>query len=262
MSQDLAERLTLARRAGDIAQVAALLREQLAQGPAPQPHPSGVELWLIPAGTSILGGAEGFRASFPAFRLARHPVTNAQFARFLAETGYAPPADHPENDRFLAAWGGARTPPAALADHPVVFVSSLDALAWCRWAGLTLPTEWMWERAARGDDGRLYPWGNSIRRPVRAQVFKDKTAPVGSHPEARTPYGCEDLIGNVSEWCLPGEPGALPDPDTLDPQGTAPVRGSAFMRRTTRAGRLTAAHRRMLSATRRNHWTGFRPAAL
>ena len=84
----------------------------------------------------------------------------------------------------------------------MVWVSYIDALPYCRWAGLTLPTEWLWEKAARGRDGRPYPWGNALAvGGASANVRCDGHSPVGSYPRTRTAYGCEDMIGNVSEWC-------------------------------------------------------------
>jgi serine/threonine-protein kinase len=100
-------------------------------------------------------------------------------------------------------------------------------------------------------------------------VDSSGTVPVGSYPRTRTPYGCEDLIGNVSEWCqmTPGDdPRVVPQelPEVPWPAEGAPVyaavRGSCFLR--TNPARMVAWHRRKLSVIRRNHWTGFRPAFL
>lgn len=229
----------------------------------------------IPGGVGRLGGRKRSlgEVSLGAFSLARHPITNAQFAAFIDGTGYAPSVDHPDNDRYLTHWtlssSGRRRPPEALAEHPVVFVSWIDALHYCAWAGLTLPSEWCWERAAGGLKGRPYPWGGNRphpRRNTHANLFGEATEPVGSYPDTRSAYGCQDMIGNVSEWCAPADdvaalPAPLPPPAPADAPALVPVRGSAFMRLSTREGRMTTAHRRSLSATRRNRWTGFRPAA-
>jgi serine/threonine-protein kinase len=229
----------------------------------------GSEMIWIPPGPFVVG-KDRARAECPGFSLARHPVTNAQFSTFLAETGYTPPADHPEPDTFLAHWPGD-SPPKGKEQHPVVYVSFLDALAYCKWAGLMLPTEWLWEKAARGPEGREYPWGEQTphRSGKLAQLYTNATCPVGNFPRVRSPYGCEDMVGNVSEWCRktanddPGEfPQDWPEPESVNglPAGNAPVRGSCFMR--TVPTRMKSAHRRQLSVTRRNQWVGFRPAQL
>lgn len=236
----------------------------------------GSEMIVIPAGPFLVG-RDRLPAAAPAFSLARHPVTNAQFARFLEATGHRPDPAHPENGKFLSHWTRGR-PPKALEQHPVTWVSLVDALAYLRWAGLTLPTEWFWEKAARGDDGRRFPWGDELpydrRRHRRTdpstlvRVSADGTRAVGSYPRTRTPYGCEDLVGNVSEWCLTTPEGdyGRPPPDAA-PQlpigeaaaGRSVVRGACFLRTTERS--LEAAGRRFLSMTRRNAWTGFRAAS-
>ena len=130
----------------------------------------------------------------PGFLIDEHEVTNAEYARFLQESGYRPQ----ESQNFLRHWGGP-TPPAELADHPVVYVDLDDARAYTRWAGKRLPTELEWHRAAQGDDGRAWPWGNEFDS-GRCNGDGDATAPVGSHPEGRSPFGCHDMAGNVWEW--------------------------------------------------------------
>jgi serine/threonine-protein kinase len=128
-----------------------------------------------------------------AFFLAKHPVTNRQFARFVQTTGYRPTDS--ESGRFLAHWRG-RSCPTALLDHPVVFVSWLDATSYCRWAGRRLPSEAEWEKAARGADGRRYPWGREDPNERLANFGKPvggRTQPVGRFAAAASPYGCEDM---------------------------------------------------------------------
>ena len=245
---------------------------RLRRGP-PVPNPvwvnpaDGVEMVWIPAGPFCVGPAKD-PARSRGFSLARHPVTNDQFRRFLQETGgYELPAGDPAPGTFLAHWTDGEIPKGK-ERHPVVWVSYLDALAYCRWAGCTLPTEWLWEKAARGPDGRPYPWGTDRPR-NHANVGGADTYPVGSFPRTRTPYGCEDMVGNVSEWCQPvgdGDYGAMPagppDPEAALRGGVpyAPVRGSCFLRTVPR--RMVSWHRRRLSVTRRNAWTGYRPAVL
>ncbi len=225
-----------------------------------------LEMIWIPPGSCYLGDDKR-KVTLPGFSLARHPVTNSQFARFLDETGYEPPAAHTDNDLYLHHWSNAGIRNGQ-ENHPVVYVSYLDALAYCRWADLTLPTEWMWEKAARGADGRRYPWGEE--RPFNlAQVRERGTCAVGSFPRVRSPYGCEDLVGNVSEWCqmTPGDQAEvipINAPDVRVPSDGetvyAAVRGSCFLRRVF--WRMVSARRRRLSVTRRNRWVGFRSASL
>ena len=130
----------------------------------------------------------------PAFFVDEHEVTNAEFARFRRESGYRP--REPRN--FLEHWGGAE-PPAALADHPVVYVDLEDARAYARWAGKRLPTEPEWHRAAQGDDGRTWPWGNESDA-TRCNGDGRGTTPVTAYPQGRSPFGCYDMAGNVWEW--------------------------------------------------------------
>jgi serine/threonine-protein kinase len=251
----------------------------------------GSQMVWIPGGPFLVGVKKA-RAECKGFSLARHPVTGAQFKRFLEATGYAPPEDDPTREYFLADWTGG-APPAGFETHPVVHVSLFDALAYCRWAGLALPTEWLWEKAARGPDGRPYPWGEeppAPEEPLLANVRSEGTTPVGRFARTRTAYGCEDMVGNVSEWCQPGkadnppssaagrrsrwrrhrnepgkddEPGNIPQtwpdlPATLNVY--APVRGSCFLRRDVK--RMAVWHRRRLGVIRRNPWVSFRPACL
>jgi serine/threonine-protein kinase len=223
------------------------------------------EMVWIPAGPFFVGPSRRKElAQSKGFSLARHPVTNGQFAKFLKETGYTPP-EHPEPELFLSHWAKGNVPKGK-EKHPVVWVSYLDALAYCDWAGLMLPTEWLWEKAARGPDGRPFPWGDAW--PVSlANVRSRSTCPVGSFSRTRSAYGCEDMVGNVSEWCqmVEGDDyGHIPEarPEVEVPVDGSPVyaavRGSCFLRRSRQ--RMPAWHRRRLSVTRRNRWVGFRPA--
>ena len=139
------------------------------------------------------------RMQMAAFHIDRHPVTNAQFKAFIDATGY-----HPADDiNFLAHWvDGA--PRAGWDNKPVTWVSLEDARAYAAWAGKRLPHEWEWQYAAQGSDGRLYPWGNDWdpARVPRVNRGRRILPPddVDAHPDGASPFGVEDLVGNVWQW--------------------------------------------------------------
>jgi len=130
--------------------------------------------------------------------IGRYPLTNRQYAAFVQAAGYPPP-EHWENGRI----------PAGKEEHPVVYVSWEDAAAFCRWAtqtlgrSLHLPSEAEWEKAARGTDGRIYPWGDQApdRQLANFNQNEKGTTPVGRYsPQGDSPYGCADMAGNVWQW--------------------------------------------------------------
>jgi serine/threonine-protein kinase len=156
----------------------------------------GGELLLVPA--SFFGmGQERRQVYLDSFYIDRLPVTNRQFARFIEVTGYRSFQGH-----FLAHFPEGRVPDQLLS-HPAVHVSWFDARAYAQWAGKALPSEAQWEKAARGTDGRKYPWGKSAPDETRANygLIRRGTVPVGSYPAGASPYGVEDMAGNVWEWC-------------------------------------------------------------
>ena len=160
----------------------------------------GTVLLMVPAGEFFYGARSddagayddekpGRRLSLPAFQMAKYPVTNAQYARFVAETGHSS-ARRDSWKEYAVKWGD---------QAPLVCVDWNDANAYCQWAGLRLPSEQEWERAARGADGRIYPWGDTwdVSRLV---CSADRPQPVGSRPSGKSPAGCLDMVGNVQQW--------------------------------------------------------------
>jgi len=150
----------------------------------------GKEMVRVPAG-KFLYGDDKREVDLPEFWIDKAPVTNTEYARFVAETGQEPPKP----------WKG-KTPPGKIADHPVTDVSWHHATAYAKWAGGRLPTEEEWEKAARGTDGREYPWGEWTKGCCNSkEAGAGGTTPVGKYsPQGDSPYGCVDMAGNVWEW--------------------------------------------------------------
>jgi formylglycine-generating enzyme required for sulfatase activity len=146
---------------------------------------------LIPAGEFIMGkGGEQHRVYLDAYWIDQYPVTVARYRLFCQATGRQEPPP--------PRWGWKE-------DHPIVNVSWHDAVAYCDWAGVRLPTEAEWEKAARGTDGRKYPWGNEWDGSKCANSVGSNNlhsaVPVGSYPQGASPFGVHDMAGNVWEWC-------------------------------------------------------------
>lgn len=164
-------------------------------------------LVFVRGGTFLMGShaAEGVPAyetpqhavKLEDYRIGKYPATNREYAEFIRQV---PAQDVPPK----AGWFN-RKPPQDRLDHPVTGVSWHDAMAYCAWlSGVTgrryrLPSEAEWERAARGTDGRRYPWGEEWAD-ICANVSGDATTAVDAHPRGVSPAGCHDMIGNVQEW--------------------------------------------------------------
>lgn len=181
----------------------------------------------------------------PAFYIDVFPVTTRQFMRFVRETGH----------RFR----GSSALDDAYAEHPVVNVSWFDAVAYATWAGKRLPLESEWEKAARGVDGRKYPWGNGwIRERVNcSQRGFRRTTAVGIITDAASPAGCFDMVGNVWEWTLDAYstyPYSGPSPKQAE---LIAIRGGSW--KSPRRECRCAARERSLPVTA-NPCTGFRCA--
>jgi formylglycine-generating enzyme required for sulfatase activity len=208
-----------------------------------RPAPLEPELILIPAGEFLMGSDPNtdpcqfereqpqHTLYLPDYYMAKTPVTNAQYTAFVEATNH----ERPEH------WEGGK-PPKGKEDHPVVWVSWHEAVAYCNWlaevAGKAyrLPSEAEWEKAARGTGGRLYPWGDE---PPDESIcnfgFKVRdTTPVGQYsPRGDSPYGVADMAGNVWEWChslhesYPYNPkDGREDPEASDARV---LRGGAFL---------------------------------
>jgi formylglycine-generating enzyme required for sulfatase activity len=165
---------------------------------------TGIRLLWVPGGRFRMGG-EQYDDEKPVhwvrlsdFWIAETPVTNAQYQKFLAATAHREPE----------LWRDRRF---SDPEQPVVAVDWNDAMAFCHWLTsiapllVTLPSEAQWEYAARGMDGREYPWGNEEPDETRACFVRSNTrqpVPVGSYPLGKGPFGTLDQAGNVWEWCL------------------------------------------------------------
>lgn len=198
----------------------------------PNIHYAG-QMINIPAGSFMMGnnGSEPYSnpeelpqhsVYLSAYSIGKYEVTRGDYKTFMADGGYS-------NQSYWSSEGWswketqARTQPdywnaeqnwgtgpafTQTDGHPVVGVSYYEAEAFCNWAGGHLPTEAQWEKAARwnGKNSYVYPWGN-IYDPEKSNNMNDsqyqgyQTAPVGLYPSGASPYGCEDMAGNVDEWC-------------------------------------------------------------
>ncbi len=173
------------------------------------PEPFG---WMPVSGgfVSLENGQQGM---VEGFALATYPITNQQYAVFIdAPDGYIQARwwEYSDDARRFHVENPAPPHTAVIGDDvPRTNVSWYEALAFCRWVSertglsVTLPNEFQWQRAAQGDDGRLYPWGNSFD-PARCtfNIKIEGAASVTAHPDGASPFGVREMSGNVWEWCL------------------------------------------------------------
>ena len=232
--------------------------------------PIRIECVRVPAGDFLMGSAlaqdweatQGeqpqHRVYLAEFYIGKYPVTNGQYAAFVESAGHEAPA----------SWAQEGIPPAK-EDHPVVQTSWHDARAFCAWLReatgkrFLLPTEPQWEKAARGANGRIYPWGD---RPPTAELCNcdmrvGHTTPVGQYSKNVSPYGALDLAGNVEEWTnsLYRPYPYRADDGREDPlaEGARVVRGGAF---TLTGWNARCACRLRYAPDRRSDHGGFRVA--
>jgi formylglycine-generating enzyme required for sulfatase activity len=165
----------------------------------------GSILVRIPAGEFEMGDGKDYtcpkhRIELSEYWIGVYCVTNRQYGKFVAETKHRAPEGA---DYGTAIWKNGQCPAEKL-DHPVTDVSWDDAGAYAKWAGLSLPTEAQWEKAARGPKGLVYPWGDEWDKDKcrnSANKGNDTTATVWEYPNGTGGYGTMQQSGNVWEWC-------------------------------------------------------------
>ncbi len=207
--------------------------------------PDGKEYIHIPAGEFWMGSPDDPDAPprlvyVDGFYISRYPVTNAEYHAFVQDTLFIPPEHWREG--VYASWE---------ANYPVTYVSWDDAAAYCKWAGGRLPTEAEWEKAARGTDGRRFPWGNTFDpgRCNSREGGRGGPTPVDKYtPAGDSPYGVSDMCGNVWEWVYdwyaPVAPGNGPQRNPMGPSEgrTKVIRGGSFANKASLVTTYTRDH--------------------
>ncbi|MCP9440122.1 MAG: formylglycine-generating enzyme family protein [Nitrospira sp.] len=241
------------------------------------------EMVLVPAGEFLMGSDKkkdrlAYRSELPqrqvyldAFEISKYEVTALEYLKFVLETNRSPQIDwRYDGGNFQES----------MAHHPVMHVSWYDADAYCKWRGMRLPTEAEWEKAARGVDGRLYPWGDEpaglsranfgrtgLSGPVRDRPERLLLYPpiisVDKYPNSVSPYGLHQMIGNVAEWVAdwydPDYYRKAPDRNPRGPESgsTKAFRGGGWIDSTTT---MRVAMRNGADPNSKYNWLGFRCA--
>ena len=240
------------------------------------------EMVPIPAGPFLMGSTRqvdrnSYQAEFPqrpvslnAYEIDKYEVTMVQYLRYVLAMGLEPLVDW--------KWGGVFQ--ETMANHPIMHVSWADADAYCKWAGKRLPTEAEWEKAARGEDGRIYPWGNQMAGLSRANFGRTGlSGPVRDRPErlllyppivsvdkyenAVSPYGVFNMAGNVAEWVADWydptyyQQGPDRNPTGPDQRTSKAFRGGGWVDSTLS---VRAAQRNGTDPNAKMNWLGFRCA--
>lgn len=167
--------------------------------PAPWIGKGNIEYIPILAGRFLFGMDDEEREIERPFSIGKYPVTNEQYLQFVKETGHRIPTSWRQDKDGNVDFGGPAT-----GRHPVTGVSKVDADAFCKWAGVRLPTEEEWERSARSTDGRFFPWSaedeNLERTRIYTAYYSTKPNSVDNHPKGKSVEGVYDLIGNIWQW--------------------------------------------------------------
>lgn len=151
-----------------------------------------------------------FRAHVPSFAIGVHAVTNQQFAHFLSAMRPSVALRElwiPDPEQIAVPTGDDQnySARASFERYPAIHISWFGAQAYCHWAGLRLPSEIEWEKAARGTDGRVFPWGNEWEPEALcwwgSHGGNESTSPIDAFPAGESPYGLLQMVGNIEEWC-------------------------------------------------------------
>ncbi len=219
-------------------------------------------LVYVPAGEFTMGSDANSdeqpiqQVNLDAFWIDRTEVTNAMYARCVADHGACAPPSSSGSYTHTDYYGNSE-----FDNYPVIYVDWHQALAYCAWAGRELPSEAQWEKAARGTDGRTYPWGNEYPNANFLNYNQNvgDTTQVGNYPNGASIYGALDMSGNVWEWVSslyqPYPYDAADGREDLTASGSRTLRGSSWSNNVTY---VRSAYRYRFVPTLTNNYLGFR----